>query len=336
MAWPLAILATWGVSKAIYPAVIHRDAEAAVHIKCHAAAMHPQWACLAFRAVVVNPAVDNQTKRKIAAVQVRKVGWTMNNIPPQISYSDTTLPDEQLADLLRYIDKLPFERIGYRGLDLFLTQHPEFKPRVPPAIMTRLPYLRGDVGLIEPDLNAIPATMDEAIDCFSHIIWALERDVPIQRIATALQGLCRRYVDIPGVSLIAVEAGLESPDIFDFLIPFKENMKDCFIPRTVEILEEIKSPGQARKAMPLVRMLWSPVIDNMDAGRTTSNYMNPQSLDIYYALVRVWMLTRIKDDMYKATMPKTQPTAITPPASGETSRTLQAPIPAGTPEANNR
>jgi hypothetical protein len=336
MAWPLVLLSCWGVTTAIYPAVIHRDAEAAVHEKCHKAAMHPQWASLSFKALAVDPTLNAAKKRKIAAVQLSKTGWTMSNIPPQISYSDTAYPEGQMEDLLRFIDKLPFERIGYRGLDILLTQHAELKEKVPPRILANLPYLRGDIGLAEPDLQVIPRTMDEAIDCFARIIWALERGVPIEHIAPALQGLCRRYVDIPGVSLIAIEAGLERPEVFDFLIPYKDNMRECFFPRTSEILEEIKTPAQARKALPLVRMLWAPMVDDFDAGRMTRNYQSGGYLDIYFHVLRIWMLTRINDDVVKATLPKPQPTAVTPPASGETGNTLQAPIPAGTPEANSR
>jgi len=337
MAWPLVLLSCWGVATGIYPAVLHRDAEAAVREKCHKAAMHPQWASLSFKDLVVNPALSAVKKREIAAVQLSKTGWTMSNIPPQISYSDTADPAGQVVDLLRFIDKLPFERIGYRGLDILLTQNPALKEMVPPRILANLPYLRGDIGLAEPDLQMAPTTMDEAIDCFARIIWALERGLPIERIAPALQALCRRYADIPGVSLIAVEAGLEKPEVFDFLIPYKDNMKECYLTRTSEILGELKTPAQARIALPLVRTLWAPLVDDFDAGRMTKNYQSGAYVEIYYAVLRVWMLTRIKDEVVKATMStSSQPTTSMPPASGETGSTLQAPIPAGTPEANSR
>jgi hypothetical protein len=306
--WPFVLCAVWGASRAIYPAVLHADAEPSARIKCHSACLHPQWASLLYSRLIGDPTIDLVVRRRIAAENVAKLGLTMANIPPQLAIPDPADPRLQATEIMRFVTRMPFERLGYLYLDVLLKAHPELSTEVPAATLARLPYLRGDRGLPVPDLDVVPGSMDEAIDCFAHLLWALDTGVPMDRIAPGLHNLCQRYVDIPGISLIAVEAGLEKPEIFDFLRPYRANMQETFNLRAGEILAGIKTSEQARRAMPLVRFLWQSVVEDCEAGRMSPIIrLDTAFYPIHGAVVRVWGLSRIA--------PRPAPAPVPPAAS---------------------
>jgi hypothetical protein len=207
-------LAAWGVWHQLQPTLLMRDAGIQPRLESLAASREPViidvQAKLLFAAA--GPEISDGMVRDVVGTAVHLMGWTG---ALAVAQSDCEAraghAQAETVALLRVLGMLPCYRQAYEELGRVISHNPECATAVPAEVQRRLAYLGGDRRLPAPNLAIAPRTMDDAIDAYASITWAIATGRPWPMIADALRTLCRRYGDIPGVAQLTLQAMEAAP-----------------------------------------------------------------------------------------------------------------------------
>jgi hypothetical protein len=215
LAWPFTLLACWGALHHFYPAFMHAQAEPEIRMRCLKQALEPLTVDTQVGELLggEHGFVDEPSSQAIFALATRTIGWTGRStvryaISEAIKYDHA---QDAVTGLCRMLAIVPFYRQGYDLLAFIIHRHPECASSVPGDVRRRMSSVGGDAELPRPDLSAVPRTIDAAIDAYAGIIWSITNHRPWSLIAEALQRLCARYGDIPGIAQLTLEAVRAAP-----------------------------------------------------------------------------------------------------------------------------
>lgn len=275
LAWPLVLLSIWGATRAIYPAVLHREAYPSIHVQCLRQALDPTSVQLRsiYALMSADPPIDQPSRRNTIDWAVGKLGWTSPLAAADVDYwirEGRTV--DTVPALLRLLGFNPFSKQVHQALDAALRAHPEVQRQLPPRVMRRLAWLSGSAQVDAPPLESLAcADIDAAVDAYAVITHAIVRGAEWPRISAALEVLVRRYGDVPDVAALTLRCAIAAPaGTFPWIPARIEALRVGFrIQRDLPgLLAEAETPGQARAAAPLLSALYPQWWTAWDSGRT--------------------------------------------------------------------
>ena len=299
--WPLVLISCWGATHAIYPAVLHREAYSSVRFQCLQQALNPQTVNggavqMLFKS---DPPMDVADRRAVLAETVRRVGWSAVLAAQDPSLVvDHSRPELAAAALLRLMRFSEFNKTAYEGLLTLAQSHPHVCAMIPERVQRRLPYLAGKPALPRPDLSLEPLNIDAAADLYAAIIWSITMGAPWSEIERPLWNLCRRYGDIPGVTMLVLEVLTEAPPgslpWIELAAPILE-VGLRYVPAGIlPTLDKVHSVDQAIAVMPLLRLWYPGSLKGIDEGRIGAITGGMEDLHLHFARIHRLVRTSVK------------------------------------------
>jgi hypothetical protein len=246
-------------------------------------------------------------RRERLRVALRSIGaGAWRELPAALAAaSEVAAADaDELRATLLYLNRTPFNRLGYDHLGGILDRRPDLVPTVAHEYVVRLRYRRGDPGLPEPgwlrdaaSAEPAPRGIDDAADLMAGLMWAFMRGYPPRTISAGLEPLVRRYGDIPDVCLLVVELARDLPaDAFPWRPsqhPILMRAAEKIYPGDkVRLLQSIAAPAQAESEWPLLRGIFPRTARSFEHGG-----MDPQrdqNEAVWAELARIWGLAGIR------------------------------------------
>lgn len=296
--WPLVLVSCWGATRAIYPAVLHREAYPSVRYQSLQQCLNAQTVSAAGLQILTgsDPQLEVDDRRVVVNEVVRRTGWTAVLAAQDPSLLvDCNEPEIVAAALLRLLRLSAFNKTAYEPLLALVKRHPHIQPLIPEDVQVRLLYLSGKPGLPVPDLSREPLTMEAAADLYASITWSIANGAAWQEIERPLWNLCRRYGDIPGVTLLVLDVLTEAPPgslpwIADAAPILEVGLR--FVPRQiVPTLAKTRTAAAAAAVMPLLHQWYPEALHGIRTGHIEK--MSESGVDLYLHLVRIHHLARM-------------------------------------------
>lgn len=291
--WPFVLIACYAATRAIYPAVIHREAFPSIHVQSLRQALDPTSVQMRAVSALIEaePAMDLGSQVETVAMAVAKMGWTL---PTAVAEANARWRlDDPLARseaLLRVLDDNPFSRKVYELLGIHLANHP--RTALPPRIRQRLAWLSGVPTASMPEVNSIDVrSVEAAADAYAMITCAIVLGRPWSEIVPALNALAARYGDVPDVATLVLRVFGEAPPAVAMpLLGRVEALRvGLRLGADVDVLAEVITPEHARRMEPLLRALHAERFAAWDAGR--SPLLGEEDARSFQ-LLRLWQLAR--------------------------------------------
>jgi hypothetical protein len=292
LAVPFTLLASWG-ALCTFPAVLlGRQAGVEQRLRCLEASRDPLIIDMVACDLIGGSAAELGPLRARVAIAhaVQQIGWNGQFAAIAAQQLPADDPHQAAGDLLRLLAFSPFYRQAYQDLGTLLHRHPECAMGVPAPVLRRLRYLEGGAQLAAPDLGAALAGIDDAADAYAGISWAIATGRSWAQISPALERLCRRYGDIPGVTQLVLQAALAAPaGSFPWLaaaVPALEvGVRFGF--DALSFFSAVTTADQARALLPVVEAFYPGVVRDVSAGRLSEATASPE---LRNALVRLLAL----------------------------------------------
>lgn len=295
--WPLVLVSCWGATRAIYPAVLHREAYPSVRYQSLQQCLNAQTVSAAGLQILAgsDPQLGVDDRRAVVKEVVRRTGWTavLASQDPALLINNNE-PEIVAAAQLRMLRLSPFNKTAYQGLLVVVKRHPHTQALLPEPVLRRLLYLSGKPDLPAPDLSREPLTMDTAADLYAAISWAIVNGTPWAEIERPLWNLFRRYGDIPGVTLLVFDVLNEAPP---GSLPWIEDAAPIlevglrFVPgQIVYVLKKVDTEASAVAVLPLLRLWYPDQLRGIEEGHI--DMMQESGVEFHLHLVRIHHLAK--------------------------------------------
>ena len=311
--WPLVLVSCWGATRAIYPAVLHREAYPSVRYQSLQQCLNAQTVSAAGLQILAgsDPQLGVDDRRAVVKEVVRRTGWTavLASQDPALLI-DSNEPEIVAAAQLRMLRLSPFNKTAYQGLLVVVKRHPHTQALLPELVLRRLLYLSGKPDLPAPDLSREPLTMDTAADLYAAISWAIVNGTPWAEIERPLWNLFRRYGDIPGVTLLVLEVLNEAPPgslpwITDAAPILEVGLR--FVPGQISyVLDKVRTEASAVAVMPLLHLWYPDQLRGIEEGHI--EMLQESGVEFHLHLVRIHHLAKT----WAGHPTKSSPTGISP------------------------
>jgi O-antigen ligase len=291
--WPLSLISVWGVTREIYPAVLHKDATVEVRLLCMRRALEPQTVDLHVVEMCFDDSmnVNMATKKTVVDLGVEKLGWSGMLAVAQGRWAmELGSPRQQVEAMLRILGFTAFDKPTYAQLAILLEQHPDCVGLVPPVVQRRLAYMQGRPGLASPNLDQPIDSIDLAADCYAALIWKIAVGRPWAEIKPPLYRLLEKYGDVPGVTQLMLEATrLAPPGTFADVPKYADILLwGTRYPGMDQPIRDASTvPAEAEALAPLMMRMYPEIFRQFETG-TMPMVDNASFIQLRNALARIW------------------------------------------------